>query len=99
VSRKLPDKLPVAEPPVFENADVYAIKALFGGVANEGQQKRALAWILNKACGMEADPFRPDNARLSDHLSGRQSVGRMILHLNNARSANATGSSDERPTD
>jgi hypothetical protein len=78
------DKLPVSEPPNYEQADVYAIKALWEGKANDGQQKQAMAWIMG-ACAVARDPFRPDDARLSDYLMGRQSVGRMILELVNAK--------------
>lgn len=79
-----PKMLPVAKAPPVEKADIYAIKALAAGSANEGQQKRALAWILNKAAGIQRDPFQENNARLTDYMTGRQSVGRMILDLVNA---------------
>jgi hypothetical protein len=43
-------KKPVAiepwKPAPYDEADTYAIKALAAGVANEGQQKRALKWII-----------------------------------------------------
>ena len=83
--RKVPSRLQYAEPPPFKQSDVFALKSLQDGTANEGQQQRALKWILESACGMPRDPFRPDNARLTDHLTGRQSVGRMILDLINAK--------------
>lgn len=81
------EPLPFAEPPPYMPADINAIKAMFEGIANTGQQKRAMDWILTAACGMEHDPFKPENARLSDYLTGRQSVGRAILELKNARAA------------
>jgi hypothetical protein len=74
--------LPFAEPPTFDEADIYAMKAMWAGIANPGQQQRAMKWILNAAARIDADPFRTD-ARLTDHLVGRQSVGRMILTLVN----------------
>jgi hypothetical protein len=81
--RKLKAKpLPFAEPPHFEEADIHAVKAVWAGVANPGQQQRAMKWIINGAAKIDADPFRGDT-RLTDHLVGRQSVARMILALVN----------------
>jgi hypothetical protein len=74
-----------AAPATFFRADIFALQAVRDGTANEGQQKRALKWILERACGMTDDSFRADNARLTDYLIGRQSVGRMVLDLLNAR--------------
>jgi len=74
--------LPFVEPPAFEEADIYAVKAVWDGKANPGQQQRAIRWIIHGAARVEVDPFRTD-ARLTDHLVGRQSVARMILALVN----------------
>ena len=71
-----------AEPPDIEEADIYAVKAVWAGVANQGQQQRAMKWIIYKAARLSNDPFRTD-ARLTDHLVGRQSVGRMVIDLVN----------------
>tara|TARA_R110000868_G_scaffold122871_2_gene325736 strand:+ start:4918 stop:5196 length:279 start_codon:yes stop_codon:yes gene_type:complete len=83
-TRSRKERLPVSEPPTYEQSDIYAIKALWEGKANEGQQKMAVAWLMN-ACGVARDPFRPADARLTDYLMGRQSVGRMVLELVNAK--------------
>lgn len=80
--RMKPKPLPFAEPPEFDDADIYAVKAVWAGVANAGQQQRAMRWIMEKAAKIDRDPFRAD-PRLSEHLIGRQSVGRMILALVN----------------
>lgn len=74
--------LPFVEPPTVDQADVYAIKAVWAGVANAGQQQRAMKWIMERAARIDADPFRAD-PRLTEHLVGRQSVARMILSLVN----------------
>ena len=84
VTKRRIKALPVARPPGFDKADVYAVKALFAGQASETQQKRAMTWILNAAAGIKLDPFQENNARLTDYMTGRQSVGRMILELVNA---------------
>jgi hypothetical protein len=34
------------EPPDYDDGVVYAIRALHGGVANDGQQKLAWSWIM-----------------------------------------------------
>lgn len=81
--RKLKAKpLPFTEPPEIDEADIYAMKALWTGQANAGQQRRAMKWIIDNAARISIDPFRSD-ARLTEHLVGRQSVGRMILALVN----------------
>jgi len=56
-----------------------AIKALASGTANEGQQKRALDWIINVACGTYDQPYRPDSDRDTAFACGRQFVEQQIV--------------------
>jgi hypothetical protein len=49
-------------------------------VANDGQQARALDWILKSACGDGLWPFR-ESQRETDIALGRQFVGQQIVGL------------------
>jgi hypothetical protein len=69
-----------AEPPKFVEADALAIKSLAAGNANEGQQKRALGWILKSACGISTWPYK-ENQRETDIALGRQFVAHQIVSL------------------
>lgn len=66
---------------------MYALKALTAGSASEGQQKRALNWILNVACGIADTTFYPDSQRDSDFASGKRFVGLEIVALINMPNA------------
>lgn len=65
----------------YEDGDVYAIKALAAGKANEGQQQRALAWIVNVLCDTNALSFRPYSPRETDFAEGKRHVGIQIRKL------------------
>jgi hypothetical protein len=65
-------------------ADAAAIQALAHGVANEGQQKLALALIINKLCGTYDLSFRPGGlagVRAADFAEGKRHVGNQIVRL------------------
>lgn len=66
-------------------ADIYAIKALFEGVASEAQQKRAIAWILNEACGIRDNTYYPDSERDTVFASAKRFVGLEIVSLLNMK--------------
>jgi hypothetical protein len=78
-------------PSPCEKADIYAIKALSEGVATEGQQKRALAWILNTACGIRDNTYFADSERDSVFASGRRFVGLEIVALMNMPTSKLEG--------
>ena len=69
-----------AQPAAFTTSDVTSMQALAGGVANEGQQRRALDWILKDACGLPLWPYR-ESQRETDIALGRQFVGQQIMGL------------------
>lgn len=69
-------------PAAFTYADVVAIKAVAAGNANEGQQKRALDWIINQACRRYEWPYE-DSQRETDINLGRMRVGMSITDLVN----------------
>lgn len=69
-----------SEPAAFTSGDVAAIQALRTGTANEGQQQRALDWIINSASGATVWPYR-ESQRETDIALGRQMVGQQIIGL------------------
>lgn len=70
-------------PAKYDRADAYAIKALAKGTATEGQQKRALDWIIRAAAMTYDETFVPGQPDLSDFLAGRRSVGLQVVKLVN----------------
>jgi len=74
-----PDK-----PAAFEDDDVHAVQALFRGSANDGQQKRAIAWILEHACKVKDLPWVAgglEGQRATDFAYGRKFAGHQILKM------------------
>lgn len=72
------------KPPAYEDADVGALQALAHGRATMEQQKRALDWIILKACATYDFPYRPGNAegeRDTCVAIGRMFVGQQIVKL------------------
>lgn len=66
----------------WELADASAIKALMAGTADATQQKRALDWILKKACALPEWAYQPgENDRDTNIALGRQFVGHLIMKL------------------
>lgn len=72
------------KPPSFEPADAAAIQALAKGSATADQQKRALAWIIEKAAATYDFPYRPgghEGDRDTVLAAGRMMVGQQIVKL------------------
>lgn len=67
-------------PGTFSSHDASALQALATGTANDGQQKRALKWILESACALPLWPYR-DNDRETCIGLGRHFVGQQIMGL------------------
>ena len=67
-------------PPEYEYADVCAIQDLMAGEATPEQQKRALDWIIKKACGTYEQHYYP-NDRDTVLSLGRCFVGQQIVKL------------------
>ena len=81
--RKMP---PTWKPADYVPADVYALKALAEGTANEDQQARALRWIMNGASNYLDASFRPDGQGGQWDTAfgeGRRFVGLQIAKLLN----------------
>ena len=71
-------------PPGYEDADVAAIQALSRGTANMEQQKRALAWIIERAAGTYDMSYRPggvDGERDTVFAEGRRFVGNQLVKM------------------
>ncbi len=84
------------KPSQCDRADVFAMKALAEGKASEGQQKRALQWILRTACGVGDNTFYPDSPRDSDFAQGKRFVGLEIVAMIEMPSAVLERKTDER---
>lgn len=70
-------------PAPWEPADVSALQALARGVANEGQQKRALDYIVNTLGMTYQHTYVPGSERDSAFAQGRRFVGLQIVKLVN----------------
>ena len=70
-------------PTDYEDADVYAIKALAAGTANEQQQKRATQWIIYKCARAYDMSYRPTGATDTAFAEGRRAVGLELVKLIN----------------
>lgn len=67
--------------PPFESADAFALQAVAAGAASEGQQKRALDWIVRYAGMTHDNPFRPGRDGSTEFMCGRQFVGQAIIEV------------------
>ena len=77
-------------PVAYDRADVTALKAVAAGVANDGQQKRAMAWIINTAAQTYDLSFRSDadgGERETAFAEGRRFVGLQVVKLVNMSGA------------
>jgi hypothetical protein len=68
-------------PPAYEDLDVRAMQALAAGDASETEQQRALQWIIEQACAVYDEPFRPGDPSVVNYMLGRRSVGLAIIKL------------------
>ena len=68
-------------PPVYNKPDHRAIQAIAEGTASPEEQRRALDWIINNACGTYDEPFRPGDGDTVTYMLGRRSVGLAIVKL------------------
>jgi hypothetical protein len=57
-----------------------ALKALSAGNANEGQQIKAIKWIVEDCCRTYDWPYRPASDRDTCIALGMQLVGKHIVH-------------------
>lgn len=74
---------PAVEPAQYDENDIRAIQALSSGNASEGQQKRALEWIVNNACQTYDLHYRPgaEGERDTAFALGRAFAGQQIVKM------------------
>ena len=70
-------------PATYDEMDVAAVKAVAAGNASEGQQQRAIKWIVHSAAGTYDETFVPGQSDVSGYLAGRRNVGLQIMKLVN----------------
>lgn len=70
----------IAKPAAYDKEVLYAFRAMFEGNANEGQQKRALQWLLFNACHIGASSFAATD-RETAFLEGQRSIGVQIARF------------------
>lgn len=74
---KLPPVLQTAD---FDKADAISLQAVAGGYADEHQQRRAMEWIIFKACAFNDVSFR-DTDRETSFAEGKRFVAQQINAL------------------
>ena len=67
----------VTAPAAYDKEVLYAFRALFEGKATEGQQKRAMGWLLMNCCHIGQLSYGPD----SGFLEGQRSIGVQLARL------------------
>lgn len=73
--------------PTVSKDIVAALKAMSEGIANEGQQKSALEWILFEACGIRNVSYQPGDTAATAFAEGRRFAGLMIAGAIQAKPA------------
>lgn len=68
-------------PPAYDDADVAAIQAVARGDATQGQQERALAWIVETLCETYGLSYRPESSHETAFAEGKRFVGLQIVKL------------------
>lgn len=69
------------KPPHWDYADAMALRALAAGNANEGQQRRAIHWIVRAAADTYGLSFRMGDPHGTSFAEGRRFVGTQIVKL------------------
>lgn len=67
------------QPAPYDETITSAIKALSSGTANEGQQQRALKWIVEVLCGTYDMSYRSQSDRDTTFAEGKRFVGNQIV--------------------
>ncbi|MBO0125215.1 hypothetical protein [Agrobacterium sp. OT33] len=69
-----------AKPAAYDKEVIYAFRALFDGKASDGQQKRAMEWLLFNACHIGQLSFM-SNERDSAFSEGERHIGLQIARM------------------
>ena len=87
-------------PVAYEVADIGAVQGLLAGTASPEQQRRALRWVIEVACGTYDFHYQPGSERDTAFGLGRAFVGQQIVKLTKLnlssirRNENVSGNSD-----
>lgn len=70
-------------PPIalYDRSVLVAIRALFDGTANEGQQTRAMEWIILNLCHAGEVSFDMASDRVSSFRDGERHVGIQLARI------------------
>lgn len=68
------------KPAAYDKEVLYAFRALFDGKANDGQQKRAMQWLLFNACHVGMLSFNGDRDATFFN-EGERHVGLQIARM------------------
>lgn len=77
---------PACSPAPYTDLDIQSIQAIAAGVASAGQQKRALDWIINSACGAYELSYRSGDPHETSFAEGRRFSGLQIVKMLRLRS-------------
>lgn len=61
--------------------EARALKAVAVGEATSEQQKKALSWIIHRACGATLDTFAPGQPDVAAYRQGRRAVAVLITQV------------------
>lgn len=76
-----------------------ALQALQAGIANEHQQKSALAWIIESASAVDVQPFIPGDPHSTSFMGGRMFVGQTIRRYLRASTRDLAIAQQKKETD
>lgn len=87
-------------PVEYDKVTLLAVKAVREGVANEGQQRRAMQWIEAIVCDVEGMSYHPEGeggALASAFHEGRRFVGNQIRKMSHPLTLAALDKAAEKP--
>lgn len=65
----------------YDREVLMAVRALWAGTATEGQQKRAMEWIVLNLCHIGQMSFDIENERLSAMREGERHIGVQLARM------------------
>lgn len=80
----------IFRPAAITPEQAAAIKAVAKGNASPDQQKTALLWIMDDACGTWMDAIQPGHPDVTAYLTGRKSVALQISTVLRSRAPDPT---------
>lgn len=68
------------KPAAYDKEVLFAFRALFDGKANDGQQKRAMEWLLLNACHLGVTSFAATE-RETSFMEGERHIGLQVARM------------------